>query len=237
MSHNRNYQDMAVEIESGTGIITGTVTRWSVTSIWVTFREGGTYRFSRSQDGQFRRYGTTADPSAPALRFTDLPPAEAPVGPETEPEEAPAPVAVAKADFTKEQAKVADRIARISALARGWAQDAAEARAAVATAYLDSFRIEDLVTTAARQRILADVNKFLLKCVGSVVLTDYGQVAEFTDFAKAAELLGQLTEIAEEAYEGWHRSNSTSNVDVEIKLREHEAWQSVMRVATGKRFY
>jgi xanthine/CO dehydrogenase XdhC/CoxF family maturation factor len=63
-----DYQGRTVTIQSGEETLTGTVTRTSKTSLWATFG-GKEYRFSRSQDGNLRRHGTTGNRFAPILVF------------------------------------------------------------------------------------------------------------------------------------------------------------------------
>lgn len=247
MTHNRTLQGQHVVMESGTTVITGTVTRWSEVSIWVTFEDGKEYRFTRSQDGQFRRVGRTTDKYAAPLVFMAADDVAALVArrdsiaeieqllePMPEP---PAPVAVTRIEFTPAQATIADRIERVNALAKGWDADDADARAKVQEGSLSSFRIDDLITAAGRQPARRSMRQFLSNLADAVVISEIGRVLEFTDPQKAEQQLGYLAEGAQESYEGWHKPNSTSNASVEISLCEHQAWQSLWRVSTGKRFY
>ncbi len=66
---NSDYLNQQVQIASGEGVLLGTVTRWSETSIWVTFEGTITRRFVQSQDGQFRLHGRSTDERSAALVF------------------------------------------------------------------------------------------------------------------------------------------------------------------------
>lgn len=72
------YQDKVARIQSGEGVLSGTVTRTSKTSIWVKFPGLEEMRFVRSQDGAFRRYGRSTEQNYPVLVF----PHEVPATPE-----------------------------------------------------------------------------------------------------------------------------------------------------------
>jgi hypothetical protein len=145
--------------------------------------------------------------------------------------------AVTRIEFTPQQANVADRIERVVALTTGWGNDDEEARRKVQTDFLSSFRIEPLIVAAGRQEPLTWMRAFLGRIEDAAVISERGRVLELLDPAKAADQLEKLCGNAQDRFESWYKPNSTSNVDVEIKLAEHEAWQSLYRVATGKRFY
>jgi hypothetical protein len=259
-------------LPSGNAMLTGTVTRTTDSSVWVSF-DGNECRFGRSQDGQFRRYGRTADQHAPVLvpvpptpaaaedspviqtagyepigdaeldallapTGWDMPPAGQDLDELLEPLGFGKPItAVTRIEFTPQQANVADRIERVVALTTGWGNDDEEARRKVQTDFLSSFRIEPLIVAAGRQEPLTWMRAFLGRIEDAAVISERGRVLELLDPAKAADQLEKLCGNAQDRFESWYKPNSTSNVDVEIKLAEHEAWQSLYRVATGKRFY
>jgi hypothetical protein len=145
--------------------------------------------------------------------------------------------AVTRIEFTEEQTHTADLIERVAALSKGWHINDEDARRGVQTGSLSSFRIEPLIDAAGREEPQRWLTAFLERMDDAAVISERGRLLEFLDPAKAAELLQQLQASAVDRFESWFKPNSTSNVDVEIKLAEHEAWQAVARVSTGKRFY
>lgn len=228
----------AVTFPSGTAVLTGTVGRAGTSVIWVTFDVGGDeYRFNRSQDGSFRRHGSSTDPRAAVLTFASAPVAPAPTPSPVIP---PEPAAATRIEFTPDQAELADLVTRIVYLYTGWqdADTAARAKVADPTQGLSSFRVDDLIAAAGTEAPRIQIAHFLATVDGTAVVRAEatGRVMEILDEAKLREMLDYFTTAVTERFTGWYKPNSTSNADVEIKLSEHAAWQRAWRVATGRHF-
>lgn len=139
-------------------------------------------------------------------------------------------------EFTEAQQDLASRISRIVFLVRSQEAADTKARQDVATANLSSFNIDALVEAASWQRPLHTLNIFLRKMDKVAVISEHGRVLEITDEVELQALMATLKEATTEAFLEWYKPNSTSNIDVEIKLGEHVAWQQAMKVASGSRF-
>jgi uncharacterized protein (DUF1778 family) len=221
----------AVTFPSGTEILTGTVTRVSPTSVWAVLN-GREYRFVRSQDGQFRRYGNSDNQFAAVL--SPVVPEKAPV----EAEEAPAETVSIKAvDFTEEQDRLTELTTRVLWLRKSWDEADLKARAKVSEGNsLSSFLLDELVEAAARQTVRRTMAAFQERISEVVTLSETLRITEILDWDKFQEFFGYIKEEATDRFMDWYQPNSTSNVSVEISLAEHAAWQQLMKVASGKRF-
>ncbi|MDQ5840907.1 MAG: hypothetical protein M3537_07155 [Chloroflexota bacterium] len=239
MLSNADYMNQAVSIQSGIDTLTGTITRWSETSIWALLSNGVTYRFLRSQDGQWRIYGHAADPTAAPLVF-----APAAVAPVNDPAPVNAAKPVTRIEMDQKQAELVYRIEDVAATATGWDREEAEARAKVADPErsLSSFTIDALTAAAGTAEARHDIASFLAKIAPFVVVSEAHtpanpnryKILEITDGPALTAVVRLFADIVVNRYERFYKPNSTSVSDVEIKLHAHVAYGRLYRAINGR---
>ena len=143
---------------------------------------------------------------------------------------------IKEADFTEALANVAELVYRYSSTLRAWDKDEEKAKADVAAGSLSSFTIDKLVWAASTQSPRYNIQGWLRKVDETCTRSEIGRVTEVQDEAKLVDLVQYFNDYVTDQFTDWYRPNSTSNVDVEIKLGQHEAWKELFRIASGRRF-
>jgi hypothetical protein len=106
-------------------------------------------------------------------------------------------------------------------------------------AWVDSFRIEDLTTAAAERRVWGYIHEAVEELDPYVTVSSAGQFVDYAvctpaNDAAITEILDRLERQAREMVLRFYRPNSTSNIDVEMKLREFAAWHTLYRALIGE---
>jgi len=146
---------------------------------------------------------------------------------------------IPRSEFTNEQVEAVHTAERINRLQRDWLADLTTARAKVAeNDFLSSFDLEDLCTANSRVEVLQRLNTYNRKlkefCETS---EETRRILAITNWEEFQKLQAYVLNMATESYMEWYRPNSTSVMDVELKLRQHEAWQTLQGVASGRKFF
>lgn len=139
-------------------------------------------------------------------------------------------------DFSETLETKADTVYSYSATLRSWDKEEEKAKEDIAAGSLTSFTIDRLVWAASTRSARYDLMNWLRKVDETCTRNDLGRVTEVHDEAKFIGLVDYFNEYATDRFTDWYRPNSTSNIDVEIKLGQHEAWKDLFRIASGRRF-
>lgn len=145
---------------------------------------------------------------------------------------------IKRADFTEAQELAAFKLHRAGTLRKGWVEDLEKAKEQIASKdYISSFDLENLTSAVA----VSEVVRFLTSIDKAVrelaVLADNGMVTEIKDWDKFLELVNTIESVSHDSYLSYWLPNSTSQLQVELKLREHMGWQNLYNVASGRRAY
>ena len=133
--------------------------------------------------------------------------------------------------------KLANKVYSIFSLHTSMERNYDKAIAAITApdAWVDSFKIEDLTTVAAERKVWGYLHVAVEDLTPLVEMKD-GRFADIItgNRGEIIIIMDRLENITRESVLRFYLPNSTSNIDVEMKLREHSAWLDLYKTLIGE---